>query len=234
MATGMRCLVVAWAMLFASMAWADNTRTGVAVTGKGQAWVEPDVARFRFDVVRQGGDVAALRRAVDQTVRQVLELAERLQVDERDVTAAVIQVLPNYVYQNGQQFIDGVIVRRHVQINLRNLEHYGELVEGILAAGINQIQSVNLDVAEPQELHRRALDTAIADARREAEHVAAQFGMRLGRVVEIDVDPAPLSPFPTAEFAQARADVGGQVMSPGRISVERSVRARFALLHGES
>jgi uncharacterized protein len=237
MATWIRPVLFAWLVLGPALglafglphgarpAFAESS--GIQVTGRGEAWVEPDLARFQFEVVRQGGDASALKQQVDDVVRRVLGIADQLGIDEQDVTAAVLQVFPIYRHQNGRSFLDGVTVRRNVQVTLRDLAHYQALVDGILAAGINQIHSVELDLAERGELQRQALDLAIDDARREAEHVAEAFGMRLGPVIAIDVVTRPVHPFPVAERVMRDA---ADTMRPGRISVERTVNARFALM----
>jgi uncharacterized protein len=228
MANWFRCVLPMCLMLLWAGTVLANGASGIQVTGRGEAWVEPDVARFQFEVVRQGADASVLKRELDDIVREVLTLADRLQIAERDVTAAAIQVMPNYRHQNGRTFIDGVTVRRNLKVTLRDLDQYQALVDGVLASGINQIHSVELDMAEPGALQRQALDVAIEDALREARHVADQFGMRLGPVVEINVDTRPAQPFPVTERIMMRAVEDS--IRPGRISAERTVNARFALL----
>jgi uncharacterized protein len=225
--------VVVLALLLWTTAVHGNDGAGIQVTGRGEAWVEPDIARVQFQAVRQGGDAAVVKQQLDDVVRGVLTLTDRLQIDPEDVTAAVIQVAPNYRHQNGRTIIDGVVAHRQVKVVLRNLEHYAALIDGLLEAGINQIHHVELDHSDPHALQRRALDLAIEDALREARAVAERFGMRLGTVLEINVDPRPVQHFPVAERIGALR-AAEDAVRPGRISIERSVRVRFALMEGRN
>jgi uncharacterized protein len=225
--------VLALAFLLWTTAAYGEDRAGIQVTGRGEAGVEPDIARVQFQVVRQGGDAAAVKQQLDDVVRGVLTLTDRLRIEQQDVTAAVIQVSPNYRHQNGRTIIDGVVAQRQVKVILRNLEHYQALIDGLLEAGINQIHHVELDHSDPHALQRRALDLAIDDALHEARAVAERFGMRLGTVLEINVDPRPVQHFPVSERIGALR-AAEDAVRPGRISVERSVRVRFALLEGRN
>jgi len=223
---------IAWlcaiALGFAAAAWGD-TSNGLYVTGIGEVSKEPDLARFTFDVVRQGTDATALKEDVDRVTGAVVALAEKLGVKRDDITAAVIQVRPEYRYVDGRSMLEGATVSRTIRVDLKDLRRYGELTDDAIAAGVNQVQNVELDFADRTGLERQALDAAIDRAKSEAEHVAARLGVRLGRVLEVQLqDTGPAMPMPLGVVRAKGA--AADDFRPGTLRVERRMQLRYELV----
>ncbi len=213
---------------FAGIALAD-TPSGVYVTGRGEVTKEPDLARFTFEVVRQGTDATALKQDVDRVTGAVVTLAEKLGVKSDDLTAAVIQVRPEYRYLDGRSVLEGINVSRTVRVTLKDLRRYGEMTDGAIAAGVNQLQNVELDFADRTALEQQALDAAIDRAKDEAAHVAGRLGMKLGRVLEVQLqDTGGGAPIPLGMAAAKVADA--TTFRPGSLRVERQVQVRYDLV----
>src|SRR5690606_879625 len=100
----------------------------VHVTGQGSVQVVPDQAEIRFEVVRQGESADALKPGVDETVAKVIEIAEGLGIEARDIQAARLVVHPNFHYNpdTGEQTITSMTVRRSIDLTLRQLESRSE------------------------------------------------------------------------------------------------------------
>ena len=213
---------------FGSIALAD-TPSGLYVTGRGDVTKEPDLARFTFEVVRQGTDATALKQDVDRVTGAVVALAEKLGVKRDDLTAAVIQVRPEYRYLDGRSVLEGINVSRTIRVTLKDLRRYGEMTDGAIAAGVNQLQNVELDFADRTALEQQALDAAIDRAKDEATHVAGRLGMKLGRVLEVQLqDTGGGAPIPLGMAAAKVADTS--VFRPGSLRVERQVQVRYELV----
>ena len=69
---------------------------------------------------------------------------------------------------------------RQVEVELRDLEKLGQLLERSIDLGVNQVGDPRLDSSKRQDLEREALAKAVADARLNAEAVAKAAGARLG------------------------------------------------------
>ncbi len=202
--------------------------SGISVTGRGAAEVTPDLARFAFEVVRQGSDAAPLKRDVDRVTAQVVALAEKLGVARADITAAVIQVRPEYRYVDGRSVLEGVHVSRTVQVTLKNLEHYAALSDGAIGAGVNSLQSVELDVQARRDLEQAALESAVEQARADARSVANRLGLVVGRALEVTVHDqgGGVAPVPMRMAMAEKSDD----FRPGTLKIERQVSVRFELV----
>lgn len=206
----------------------NQDQQGIHVAGRGEVLVEPDIARFTFNVTRQGRNAAALKKEMDQITAKVLKLTKSLKVDRKDVTAALVQINPNYVRENNRQVIDGVTANRTISITLRDLDKLSGLMSDALEIGINNIGGVRLDTSRRVELEGQALDAAIEDAKQEAERVAAGFGVRLLGVRNVQVT-GQHSVNPRMGRMAMAADSGGESFAPGQIEIQRDIQATFAI-----
>lgn len=206
----------------------NQDQQGIHVAGRGEVLVEPDIARFTLNVTRQGRDAAALKKEMDQITARVLKLTKSVKVDRKDVTAALVQINPNYVRENNRQVIDGVTANRTISITLRDLDKLSELMNDALEIGINNIGGVRLDTSKRVELEGQALDAAIEDAKQEAERVAAGFGVRLLGVRNVQVT-GQHSVNPRMGRMAMAADSGGESFAPGQIEIQRDIQATFAI-----
>ncbi|MEM9741396.1 MAG: SIMPL domain-containing protein [Pseudomonadota bacterium] len=213
----------------ATLAIAEES-TGIALSGVGEIAVEPDLARIRLQVTRDGRDVVALKREVDSVTADVLALARSVGLAAKDVTAAAMNVAPNRRYSSQKAVLDGVIVSRDLQLRVRDLDRLPELVNRTLKLGINGVNSIELDSSRREALEHEALALAIADARAETKRVAAGFEVRLGTVQRVDVDAHSATPR-LARIAIESADAG-QAFAPGEIVIRRRVQVRFAIEPG--
>ncbi len=222
-----RLIAVVCALMMTAAALADSS-SGIHVTGRGASEIEPDMARFTFEIVRQGSDAVALKREVDGATAAVIALAEKHGVARDDITAAVIQVRPEYRYVDGRSVLEGVVVSRTVRVELTNLTHYGALTNGAIAAGVNQIQGVELDVRDRAILERAALELAIDRARIEAQFVAGELDMAVGRALQVTVHDTGSSPMPLASRMAMSKEADD--FRPGTLTIERAVDVRFELV----
>ncbi len=199
---------------------------GIHVNGQGEILVEPDLVRVTLQVNRQGRDAAALKKEMDQVTAKVLKLTDRLQVDRKDVAAAMVNIQPNYRYENNRQTMDGVTASRSIQITLRELDRIGTLMNDALELGINSIGGLTLDVSNRVELEQQALTQAIEDAKAEAARIAQEFGVRVAGVLNVRVGRHSVRP-QVARMAMQSDEA--ESFSPGQIAIRRDVEATFGI-----
>jgi uncharacterized protein YggE len=69
---------------------------------------------------------------------------------------------------------------RTVEVTLRQLDKLNSLLDGALKAGLNEIRSVSLGVAQPEKYKDEARKAAIDDAIHQAQQLASGFNSKLG------------------------------------------------------
>ena len=128
----------------------------------------------------------------------------------------------------------GYAVSRQVEMELRDLEKLGTLLEKAVAAGVNQVGDPGLDSSRRKELERAALTQAVDDARLNADALARAAGAGLGPVQSLSTTGTmPMPIYAKREMAMAAApmaDAAEQSYQPSEMKFTANVSAQFALL----
>ena len=213
-------------VVFAEHARADSN-LGIHVTGRAEIAVEPDMARMTLQVSAEAPDAITVKTQIDDVTRSVLKLTDKFKIAPRDVTAAVVNLSPNYQFDNNRRTVDGMRGSRTISVTLRSLDNYGDFMNAALEVGINSIAGVQLDSSRREELEDQALDAAIQDARKRAGHVAQQFEVELGSLQDVHVQAGHAE---TRMMARSMAaDSSGGDFSGGEIEIRRDVQATFGI-----
>jgi uncharacterized protein YggE len=167
----------------------------------------------------------------------VLALCKDLKIDPRYVNATRVQVQPDYSWdeRNRKQVLLGYIVSRDVQVELRDLEQLGPLIERAVSAGVNQVSDPVLDSTQRKQLERQAMTLAVQDARLDADTLAQAAGVGLGAVRTISASGAqPVVPMYRSKMMMADAAAAPPApeasYQPGEMKFSASVSAEYDLI----
>jgi len=169
----------------ATSAMADEVRPRTAfVSGQGEVAAQPDMARVTLGVEARRPTLAEARSAVTASVDRVLALTRDLEIEPKYVNATRLQVQPEYNWneKDRKRVLLGYVVSRQVEVELRDLDQLGALLERAVSAGANQVGDAALDSTRRKELERQAMALAVQDARLNAEALARAAGVQLGAV----------------------------------------------------
>lgn len=201
--------IVAAACLCGASATADEPRPRtVSVSGMAEVSAEPDIARITLGVESRKPIMEAARTEVATTVDKLLALTAKLKIDSKQVNATRVQVQPEYRWNENdrERVLLGYMVSRQVEIELKDLEKLGALLEQAVDAGANQLGDPALDSSRRKELEREALARAVDDARLNAEALARAAGAKLGAVRTVSGAGSMPPPMPVYRGTMAMAD----------------------------
>lgn len=178
---------IAFAALTAAPANANPlpTQPHIYVEGYSEIEVEPDQMTITVNLAATDEDLASAKATVDENSRTLLDALRELGVESRDVATTTLQVRPAYERRRGNQELVGASAFRQIEITLQNLEDYGELMQGLVAADVSRTLRTRFAVSNDSELKDLALKAALADARARAEGIANSQGEQLGAVYSI-------------------------------------------------
>jgi uncharacterized protein len=229
-------LLLGWS---ATVTAADAQPGSVTVAGRAHVDTTPDIARLSMAVERRNASMRAARDAAVRVSRDFIALCARLGIKESKVRTSGLTIQPEYRWNNdgSQPTLTGYYVQRQLEVELEDLDKLGELIEGAVDVGVNQVNPPQLDSSKKRERLRDALGAAAADARKNAEVIAQGLGVRLGPVVSVvagDATP-PAPPMPMGPMVKMSAQMEGGAADaasyiPGQVRFESSVNATFSLL----
>jgi hypothetical protein len=153
----------------------------------------------------------------------------------KDVETRHFAVFPEYtpVERPGQvPQLRGYRVSNTVSAHVRALAQVGPLLDAALAAGANRVDGVRFGLSQPQEVQGRALEDAVARARRSAQVLATALGVKLGPVLDASTvsEPPRFVPFQRLEAARSpAADMASTPIQPEEQKVEARVTLIYAI-----
>lgn len=188
-------------------AQASELPEGPHVVTSGTASVDavPDIATLSIEVNVAAKDAATAKKQADERVAQYLTFLELNQISKKDIRSANLRTQPDYDYQNGKSILKGYRAVRTVEVTLRQLDKLNPLLDGALKAGLNEIRSVSLGVAQPDSYKDKARQAAIKDAIHQAQELAEDFNSKLGPVYSVRYHVSNYQPSPMVRMMKADA-----------------------------
>ena len=160
----------------------------IRITGEGSINAEPDQVTFQLLVRAEKDTALAAKQTVDQRVNALLAELETFNIAERDVIAAQLLTQSRFEYgREGQRELAGYEASRSISVTLRELPRMSAFMDYALSVGIEEIQSIQMEVRDHAELEMAALNLAIEAAKIQGHAIAEQFGTQLGSVYSVDV-----------------------------------------------
>ena len=160
----------------------------VSVSGAGTAYLVPDIAYIYVGVHTEKPSAS---EAVDENNAQTQKMIEALRefgIDAKDIRTTNFSIWPQDKYDpmtgtpTGQKVY---VVDNTVYVTIRDLDKLGELLDTVIAAGANTVNSVQFDVANKDEALKQARADAVKDAKEKAEELVDAAGVKLGDVQTI-------------------------------------------------
>ncbi|ELN8034242.1 oxidative stress defense protein [Salmonella enterica] len=191
--------------LSAMSAQASELPEGPHIVTSGTASVDavPDIATLAIEVNVAAKDAVTAKKQADERVAQYLSFLEQNQIAKKDISAANLRTQPDYDYQNGKSILKGYRAVRTVEVTLRQLDKLNSLLDGALKAGLNEIRSVSLGVAQPDAYKDKARKAAIDDAIHQAQALAVGFNSKLGPVYSVRYHVSNYQPSPVVRMMKA-------------------------------
>jgi hypothetical protein len=161
----------------------------------------------------------------------VFAVLKTLGVPERAIQTSNFSVQPQYANNSGNDGapprITGYQVSNQVDVTLDDSRKLGAVIDALVGAGANQINSVSYGFRDPAALQTKARIAAIADARAHAQTYAKAAGVTLGGVVSIDEGGGQGTRFRDLQFHVA--SVRETPTAPGEESITDNVTVVFEI-----
>jgi uncharacterized protein YggE len=157
----------------------------ISVSGSGTAYLVPDIAYIYVGVHTEKPSAA---EAVDENNAQTQKMIQALKdfgIDAKDIRTTNFSIYPQDKYDpmtgtsTGQKTY---MVDNTVYVTVRSLDKLGDLLDTVVAAGANTVNSIQFDVADKEAALKQARADAIKDADAQAQELADVAGVKLGEI----------------------------------------------------
>jgi len=201
------------------------------VSGNGLVSVPPDIAYIYVGVNTVDTDIA---QAVSRNNAQAQALSDALKAN--GVAAADIQTSNFSVWSssttdpmtgltNGYTYT----VDNTVYLTVRDLTHLGSLLDTVVNAGANNINSITFDVADKTAAMTQARQKAMENAASLAAELAQTAGLNLGRITNITYTENSYYPYYGMGGGGAEAPNASVPIAPGLTQISVTVNVTYSI-----
>lgn len=178
----MKLMMVIAALLLSAGAFATPlpAQPHVYVEGSAELEVEPDMMTFTLSIQKVDLDLAKAKADVDARSRLLIETVKKFGIKSNDVATTALNIRPEYDYKDNQRILTGNNVSRQVDINLRDLKKYPEMMKALVDAKISETINTNLTLADKKAVEEKVQSAAMNDAQARANRLAKSQGKIAG------------------------------------------------------
>jgi uncharacterized protein YggE len=157
----------------------------ISFSGEGKIFAKPDIAMVTLSVVTESKTVADVQKKNTEKMNKVIDFLKGFGIEDKDIKTTNYNLYPRYDYSQYSSKMPQIIgyeITQSLEVKMRNLDKVGDILEGSVNAGANQIYSLYFKVDKDEEFKAQAKELAIKDAKKKAEETAKQLGVRLGKL----------------------------------------------------
>lgn len=203
-----------------AQATTSPTRT-LSVSGQGKAYLAPDLAYINIGVHTEGPEVTEALGSNTSQANKVAETLKNLGIDSKDIQTTNFNIYPQQQFgPNNEVTSTKYLVDNSVYVTVRDLNKLGEILDAVVKAGANNINGIQFDSSQKDKAIADARKAAIANARQQADELAAAAGVKLGSIQNINVNNSGPVPMYDVKVNAALAGAGGSApVSAGQLVI---------------
>lgn len=180
----------------------------INVNGTGTVYLTPDIAYINIGVHTDGAEVGQAVNNNSLKSQAVIKAIKALGVADKDIQTTNFSVINSVQYDptTGAELGMTYSVDNTVIVTMRDMAKLSGLLDGAIAAGANNINSVVFDIAEKSAAVQEARLLALKNAKDLATELTSGLGVTLGAVQSLSYYDSSPSPY---------FGIGGESMSTG-------------------
>ncbi|MDD5590198.1 MAG: SIMPL domain-containing protein [Candidatus Portnoybacteria bacterium] len=183
-------------------------KNSITINGEGKIFAKPDIGQISLSVITEAKSVADAQKNNNEKMNKIIETIEATGVDEKDIKTANYNIYPKYQYTYGKSVLIGYEVSQTLEIKIRNLDKFGEIIAKATENGANQVGSLTFTFDDPEKLKTEARQKAIENAREKAEALADALKVDLVRIIDFS-ESSSEPPVPYSYSYKEAYGVGG-------------------------
>lgn len=201
----------------------------LAVVGEGKVEVTPDTAYVDAGItVDRASSVEEAQKIINKINNKIINALRDIGIEKADIKTSNYSIYPSYKYENNENKLDGYNGNATIQIKVRDPQLASKVIETATTAGANQIQGSRFVVDKPEVYREEAREKAIKNAKDQAEKMAKNLGIKLGKITNIVESSSnqPIS-YGLKAYAEGIGAGGGPILEQGTQTVTSVVTLYF-------
>lgn len=158
------------------------------VQAEGRYEADPDLATLTFNISSQDKELRKAYDTATQSMRKIVDLADRNGLKKEDVAAGVLTVTPFYEGDRKKR-ARSYSVQGQIVLKVRDFTKIGQLIDESVQDGITDFRSLTYSLADEEAAKQKAVAEAMRRAVGRATAALEQKGQKVGalRYATLDV-----------------------------------------------
>ena len=205
----------------------------LSVTGTGTANLAPDIAYVNIGVHTENQTAADAVAENNTQTQKVVQALTDFGIDAKDIRTTNFSIYPMDKYDPATGQPTGqktYAVDNTVNVTVRDMSQLGDLLDTVVQAGANTVNSIQFDVADKDKALAPARDAAVKDANAKAQELASSAGVQLGELISVSYTDTPVYPLYDARGAGGAAEQAASVpIQPGQLTFTVTVNETYGI-----
>ncbi len=244
--TILSCVFVALLVWVPAHGWAGDDEPDqprLTVSAEGKMNVSPDKAVLSFAVETAGGKLAKVQEENRERMDRVMKECQRLNVEPKFIQTTSLNVTPEYPPRprrssggSLEQTIPRIIgyrVVHQVNVEVRNLDNVGKVVDRVLKVGANRFSGITWGLQDQQPTKLTVLQLAASKAQAKADTLAQSLKLKLVKIMNVMEGGvsvvAPAVRYRMANAAMAMSESADASVSAGELTVRGTVTLEYEI-----
>ena len=174
-------------LLFTGLAVAEDKLPArlVRVVGTSEVKVVPDRVVIELGVEKQNPSARVAKQAADVAARTILASLRQSGVDEKDIQTTFLSLQPQTTFIKKVR-VSYFVAAQTMTVTVRDLTKLEPLLESLVKAGGNRIDSIQYETSDLRKYRDQARDLAVKAAHEKAHALAQALGQEIGKAQTIE------------------------------------------------
>ncbi|KAF2079788.1 MULTISPECIES: SIMPL domain-containing protein [Flavobacterium] len=229
----MKKLVLFLTIMFMTMSYGQEIKQIplINVNGEGKVKVAPDQVCISASVETKGNNAKDVKKQNDEKMDAVLKFIKKMNIPTADFKTKQVALNPQYDYEKKKTSYNAT---QTVEIVVKDLAKYDELMEGLVQQGINRIDRVSFESSKLAQYESEARKLAMKDAKVKAEEYVSVLGQKVGKAFTISDNsqiyrPQPMYAAMRMKEADSMGGASNETLAIGEIEITANVSVSFVL-----
>ena len=217
----------------------------ITVSGSAEVKVAPNEVYLRVGVETRHQNLADAKQQNDERVSKALAFLKASEVPGKDVQTDFVNIEPTYDNDISRTRPVTYVVRKSIEVKLTKVDAFEAVLSGLLTNGVNVVHGIEFRTSELRKHRDTARAMAVRAAREKADALAAELGVKRGKVYSLNANDwggwwSPSGSYWGGRYGGGMAqnvvqNLGGpseaedRTLAIGQISVSASVNVSFLI-----
>jgi len=182
-------LTIAAGALIGSPAFAQQQQPPlISISGSAEVKVVPDEVYLRVGVESRHKNLEDAKQQNDERVTRAIGFLKASQIESKNIQTDYISIEPTYDREVSETNPVAFVVRKSIEVKLTKVDSFESVLSGLLKNGVTTVHGIEFRTSELRKHRDTARAMAIRAAKEKADALAAELGVKRGRVHSVNAN----------------------------------------------